>query len=66
MPEYILDYNINQLSQLNHFLHNNFKSFCSHTQRESCHIYDANNKIIGKCLGVNKALNENEHINIII
>ena len=61
VPEYILDYNNIQLSQLNHFLQNSFKSFCSETTKECCNLYDVDNKSkIGKCYRVNKALNEDK------
>ena len=60
IPEYILDYNNIQLSQLSDFLHNNFESFCLETQKGSCHIYGENNSKIGKCYRVKKTSNENE------
>ena len=49
IPEYVLEYtNIDnknndiKLLYFNIFLNNNFISFCSESNKESCHIYDEN------------------------
>ena len=61
IPEYVLEYtNIDnknndiKLLYFNKFLNNNFISFCSESNKESCHIYDENNSPIGKCFRINK------------